>query len=182
MAQIPTPVIGVVGEVIGLHYYSHTKLDTLYMEHGAPGEPPEGNCVTKCTQWLKRCNDDPNVNTFDVLGGIIEDYMEFEIDEYDDENWFEGRTRLQNVLAKNNLSYLPGGRIVVAGTTPSASSLREILFTRDFAAVETEFQRALDSVEVDPPTSITAACALTESLCKVYIDETKGCRCLQRRP
>ena len=157
--------------MLGNYYYNHTELNTLFLEHDAPGEPPEGNCVTKCTEWLKQCNEDPNVNALEVLAGVIEDYMEFEISEYDSSSWAEGRERLKRVLAKNSLSYLPGGTIVVAGTTPCARSLRETLSARDFAAVETEFQRALDSVEADPPAGITAACALTEALCKVYIED-----------
>jgi hypothetical protein len=32
---IPGPVIAVVGEVLGLHYYDHNRLNTLY--HGAWG-------------------------------------------------------------------------------------------------------------------------------------------------
>jgi hypothetical protein len=34
---IPNPVIAVVAEVLGEHYYSHSKLNTLFMEAGAPG-------------------------------------------------------------------------------------------------------------------------------------------------
>jgi hypothetical protein len=37
---IPNPVIAVVAEVLGQHYNSHSKLNTLLMEAGAPGEPP----------------------------------------------------------------------------------------------------------------------------------------------
>src|SRR5690606_11392519 len=121
-------------------------------------------------EWLKRCNEDPSVDAFEVLGGVIEDFMEFEISEYDKE-WAERRKRVQRVLAKNSLSYLPGGIVVFAGTTPSARSLQEILSARDFAAIDKEFQRALDSVEADPPAGITAACALAEALCKVYIED-----------
>ena len=169
--RIPTPVIGVVGELIGSHYYSHSKLNTLFMEHGAPGDVPDGNCVDKCVDWLKRANDDPDTDAFGVLGGVIEDYMEFDIGEYGDDRWKKGRERLQKVLAKNGLSYLPGGTIAVAGTTPSARSLRDMLAGGDLGAIETEFRRAIDSVEADPPAGITAASALVEALCKVYIED-----------
>jgi hypothetical protein len=50
--QIPNSVIGATASVIGHHYYSHSKLDTLFMEGGAPGEPPAGNCESKCASWM----------------------------------------------------------------------------------------------------------------------------------
>ena len=124
--KIPTPVIGVVGEVLGNRYYSHTRLNTLFMEHGAPGEPPPGNCVWKCTEWLKRCNTDPTVDALSVLGAVIEDVMEFEIPESMPE-WREGRDRIANVLTRCGLSYLPGARVVALGTAPSAKTLRDNL-------------------------------------------------------
>lgn len=169
--KIPTPVIGVVGDVLGCHYYSHTRLNTLFMEHGAPGESPQGNCVTKCTEWLKRCNADAQVDALLVLGGVIEDFMEFEIGNHGPDDWKRDRDRVTKVLTKNGLSYLPGGRIVASGTAPSAMSIREILRSKDLGGVEAEFRRALDSVASDPPAAVTAACALLESLCKAYIED-----------
>ena len=64
---IPNPVVAVVAEVLGEHYYSHSKLNTLFMEAGAPGTPPEGNCVQKCLSWLNRVNADPAVDPFEIL-------------------------------------------------------------------------------------------------------------------
>jgi len=169
--SIPTPVIGVVEEVLGKHYYSHTRLNTIFMEHAAPGEPPAGNCVTKCTEWLKRCNADPEVNALSVLGGVIEDFMEFPITDYGGEDWQEARKRVNRVLSRNGLSYLPGGQVVASATGPSTKSLHDILGSRDLGAVEAEFKRALAAVATDPPSGVTAACALLESLCKVYIED-----------
>jgi hypothetical protein len=45
-----------------------------------------------------------------------------------------------------------------------------MLQDRDLAAVEIEFQRALASVESDPPAGVTAASSLLESLFKIYIE------------
>ena len=59
---IPNSVIGAVSSVIAAYYYSHSKLETLFMESGAPGDAPEGNCEKKCSDWLKRCNEDPAQN------------------------------------------------------------------------------------------------------------------------
>ena len=58
--KISNPVVAAVADVIGNHYYSHTRLNTLFAESGAPGDPPDGNCVKKCEQWLKRCDADPS--------------------------------------------------------------------------------------------------------------------------
>ena len=66
-AEIPNSVIGAVAEVLGSYYYSHTRLNTLFMEHGAPGDPPMGNYVTKCSAGLKRCNNDASIQPLEVL-------------------------------------------------------------------------------------------------------------------
>lgn len=70
-SKIPNSVIGAVASVIEEHYNSYSTLDTLFMESGAPGDMPEGSCEKKCSNWLKRCNDDPKVDTHEVLGAII---------------------------------------------------------------------------------------------------------------
>jgi len=169
-AKIPTPVIAVVGEVIGNYYYDHTRLNTLFMECDAPGEPPKGNCVKKCQLWLKRCNDDPDVNAFSVLGKVIENFMETDVGiEY--EIRLKGRKRVKKILAKYGLSYHQGGQIIGAEALLPSRSLKEILASRDLTAVEIEFQRAIEKVESDHATGITAACSMIESLCKVYIED-----------
>jgi len=45
--EIPNPVIAVIAEVLANHY-AHSRLNTLFMESGAPGDPPAGNKVNKC--------------------------------------------------------------------------------------------------------------------------------------
>jgi hypothetical protein len=172
-ANIPPPVIAVVGEVIGNYYYSHSRLNTLFLEIGAPGEPPEGNCVRKCQRWLKRCNSDPRVDAFSVLGKVLEDYMEIKIEGigYDQSIRRTGQERVNRILAKYSLSYKQGGQIFGGSTGIPSKSLKEMLENRDFITVEAEFQRAIDSVESDPATGITAACSIIEALCKVYCED-----------
>lgn len=51
-SNIPNSIIGAVSSVLAAHYYSHSKLDALFMESGAPGEIPEVNCEKKCSSWL----------------------------------------------------------------------------------------------------------------------------------
>ena len=76
--NIPNSIIGAVSSVIAGYYYSHSKLESLFMESGAPGDAPEGNCEKKCSAWLKRCNDDPSVNAVDVLADVIQEFMDME--------------------------------------------------------------------------------------------------------
>jgi len=80
--QIPNSVIGAVSVVLAGHYYSHSTLNSLFMESGAPGDVPEGNCQTKCSRWLKRCNDDPTVDALAVLGQAIQNFMDIEHSEF----------------------------------------------------------------------------------------------------
>ena len=163
--NIPNPVIVVVADVLGSHYFNHTRLNVLFAEAGAPGDPPGGNCVSKCDQWLRRCSLDLEVDALAVLGRVLENFMELEHAET------AGKERIRETLARYGLSYHQGGLILVAGSGPASKSLRELLQAKDLPAVEQEFQRAVAAVEADPPAGVTAACSLLESLFKVYIDD-----------
>lgn len=166
--KIPNAVCAVVAEVIGQHYYSHTRLNTMFYEAGAPGEPPVGNCIDKCTVWLKRCNDDDNVDAFQVLGKVLEHFMEVgAVEPYDNPQ----RLRIEKTLAKYGLRYLQGGIILGGDFAVPAKSLKDILKQHDLPAVQIEFERALVDVQKDPEASLTAACAIVESICKIYIEE-----------
>jgi hypothetical protein len=168
--QIPNAVIATVADVMATIHFSHTKLNTLLMEAGAPGDPPNGNCVAKCDQWLRRCNHDDDVDAFEVLGKFIEVVME---SDYPDlyEAGVRGQKRITDALTKHGLSYHRGGRILGGTAGAPTKSLREILSSRDLPAVEAEFDRALATIETDPAAALTAACALIESLLKTYIED-----------
>ncbi|TQV77346.1 hypothetical protein FLL45_05220 [Aliikangiella marina] len=173
--KIPNSVIGAVSSVIAAHYYSHSKLNTLFMESGAPGEPPEGNCETKCSNWLKRCNEDPLINAFEVLGHVIQGFMDQEetsalFGSRDNDFTEKGKARIKNALAKNQLSYKTNGFIVLAGSNPTTKTLKDYLRTGDFSSIEKEFERALKNIDTDPHASITAASSIIESVCKTYIE------------
>jgi hypothetical protein len=166
--KIPNAVCAVVAEVIGQYYYSHTRLNTLFYEAGAPGEVPVGNCVDKCTYWLKQCNDDPSVDAFQVLGKVLENYMEVvAVDPPDHPQ----RLRIEKILTKYGLKYFQGGIILGDSVAVPAKSLQDILKQRDLPAVQIEFERALADVQKDPEASLTAACAMVESICKIYIED-----------
>ncbi|MBI4168482.1 MAG: abortive infection family protein [Acidobacteria bacterium] len=169
MEKIPGPVAHVVGEVLGAYYYSHRRLNSLFIEKGAPGEPPVGNCADKCRLWLKRVSADASVDAFGVLGGVLEKLME--VDRTWDESQPKHRERITQILGRHGLRYEQGGRIAGAAVAMPTRTLQAILKARDLPALEVEVERARQSVETDPPACITACCSILEALCKVFIDD-----------
>ncbi|EHA15746.1 hypothetical protein HAL1_08782, partial [Halomonas sp. HAL1] len=172
--NIPNSVIGAVASVIASYYYSHSKLETLFMESGAPGDAPEGNCERKCSDWLKRCNNYPEVDALDVLGRIIQGYMDQEAPSslfYDSPPRIEeGQARIKAALAQNQLSYRLNGYITQAGSTPISKTLEDYLKSGNFSSIEKEFERAVEHIQTDPYSSVTAACSIIESALKFYIE------------
>lgn len=169
MSKIPNSVIGAVASVIADHYYSHSTLNSLFMESGAPGDVPPGNLVDKCTLWLKRCNEDPSVDALAVLGQVIQHYMDQKPSEWQSKI-VEGQQRIRESLAKNQLTYQINGYVGLAGANLTAKTLADFLRAGDFASVEGEFDRALKQLECDPHAAITAACSIIEATCKTYIE------------
>jgi hypothetical protein len=170
--MIPKPVAVIVGDELGPYYYSHRRLNALFWEAGAPGDPPEGNCVDKVTRWLKKVSDDPAIDDLTILGKVLEEYMEVD-DRFETIPGLQekGRERVRKILAQHGLSYHQGGTLIGITVGAPARSLEAILRKRNIEALDIEFARALSSVETDPPSSITAACAIREALCKVYLED-----------
>lgn len=172
--KIPNSVIGAVASVIAAHYYSHSKLETLFMESGAPGDVPLGNCETKCSEWLKRCNQDQTVNAIEVLGKVIQNYM----DQTPLPSMFDdgpspmesGQRRINAALAQHQLQYRINGYITQAGSTPISKTLEDFLKSGDFSSIQKEFERAVEHIQTDPHASITAACSIIEATLKFYIE------------
>ena len=109
--NIPNSVIGAVASVVAAYYYSHSNLNSLFLESGAPGDVPPGNCETKCASWLKRCSDDPSVDALTVLGQVIQRFMDQEPSEWRPEI-ADGQKRIRESLSKNQLTYQVNGYIV----------------------------------------------------------------------
>lgn len=169
-ASIPSGVIIVVSDILAGYYYSHRSLNSLFVEAGAPGDPPEGSCQQKCSAWFKRCNADASIDPFAVLGSTLTYFMEFD---YAPDKVVEGRQRIEKILAKHGLSYRSGGRILGATVGSVTRTLEDVIRARDFGPIGLEFDRALEAVEKDPPAALTAACATLETLFKVYIEDEK---------
>jgi hypothetical protein len=170
---IPSPVVVVVGRALAEYYSYHGQLNDLFVEKGAPGEPPPGTRHQKAIEWLKRVSGDDSVDALEVLGGVLQKFMEAKhpASGQSRSQFDASRHEVQEVLARHSLSYHSGGRILAASSTPTTRSLESILRGRDLGAVGQEFNRALSSIESDPAAAITAACAILEALCKVYIED-----------
>ncbi|MBL8885226.1 MAG: abortive infection family protein [Phycisphaerales bacterium] len=164
--KIPVPVIAVVADELA-NRYSHTKLDLLFHEHGAPGEPPPGNKIDKSSQWLRAINTRSN-DPLAVLGALIQELMEVGPPTWsgDESDKFHAARieRIQKQLAKHGLRYVPGGRILGATAAPQAKTLTDLIDARDLAGVKVELERAYSYVQSDPAGAATAACALLESV------------------
>lgn len=179
LTAIPRPVISVVAEALSL-VFTHAQLDNMFMYADAPGEPPGGSKLVKCQEWLERCNKDANINGYKVLGAVLEDFMDRELpDVYPwsgidpNKEWKDKRDFLVKAIAKHGLSYLTGGRVLKNGTAGPSKKLDEILRERDLAALDREFDRAVKTIESDPPSSLTAACSMVEAMCRIYIDDNQ---------
>jgi hypothetical protein len=167
--KIPNSVIGAVASVIGAYYYSHSKLNALFMESGAPGDVPPGNCEAKCTNWLRRCNDDPEIDPLGVLGRVLQKFMDQDADGLMP-SIVDGQRRIREILARNQLTYQMNGYVTLAGASPAAKTLADYLSAGDFVSIEAEFERAIKQLDADPHAAITAASSIIEALCKTYIE------------
>src|SRR5215210_1022757 len=128
-ARIPNVVATIVGGELGAYYYNHRALETLFMEAGAPGDAPEGNCATKCTSWLKRASEDEAVDAHAVLGQVLEYFMDEASPRYPEsvDEFEKRRTRIRKVLGRFGLTYHQGGRILGGVTGAPTRSLELLL-------------------------------------------------------
>jgi hypothetical protein len=175
MAPIPPAVIGTTAPVLD-GWYTHSQLNALFMSAGFPGDSPEGNKTEKCTGWLRRGNQELN-DPLAAFGRLIAEMMDAEIDPPQKRPWepdtvipADPRERIHAVLAKEGLSYRRGGYVLGAGLTGPSRSLGDRIAAVGVPAIEIEYRRALETVELDPEAAITAACSILESVCKTYID------------
>lgn len=155
---------------------SHATLDELFVRAGAPGEPPDASHQAKWKQWLKRASDDPMCDAHLVLGKVIEEFMEvpplkgsFGYDE-DVVFYTTSKHRLEEALCEDRLKYAKGGIIKSTVQGFGTKALEEAFEKHDFHSLEVEFGRALDSVDADPGSAITAACAILEAFFIVYLE------------
>lgn len=159
---IPDSVCIVVGKVIGDHYFNHNTINALFAEAGAPGQPPEGNCVNKSTAWLVRVNKE-HPTPLDVLGQLVKHFMDLDPGF---EKTANDQQRIQNALSRHRLRYERGGYILPSLGTQATKDLATKLQERDLPGVQVEFERALAFVRTDPGAAVTAACSMLEAAFK----------------
>jgi hypothetical protein len=168
---IPAPLLSACAE-IAARRETHASLDNLFTYAGVSGDPPEGSKSTKALAWLRNTNKDKNNRPMDVLGRLIENYMEELIDPDDHfyQDKIKDQEKISKVLAQCELQYLKGGKIVGTLGSPSRT-LEEFIREKNISSIDTEFNRALTNVELNPREAVSAASNILESICKVYIEE-----------
>lgn len=170
---ISGPLIAVVSDVAATRE-THASLDSLFMDAGAPGDPPPGSKPAKAQGWLRRTNKDESIDPLSVLGRIIENYMDAPLDENSewDEEFLKQRGRIASALERADLKYVKGGRIV-SGLAAPAHTLSDYIRKRDLPALDSEFSRAAQHVLSSPREAVSAAGNILESTCKIYIEDNK---------
>jgi uncharacterized protein YecA (UPF0149 family) len=170
---IPQTIISLVGDMIS-NRETHASLNSLFLYAGAPGEPPEGNKQVKAISWIQRVNQDLTVNPLEVLGKLLEKYMEEILD--DNKSWEKDRIvenkKIMAAMEKYGLHYLQGGLVVTGAHTPS-KSLEDYIKENNLEYFDFEFNRALQNVDTIPREAISAASNMLETICKVYIEVNK---------
>jgi len=172
---IPAPVIAACAEVV-VGRETHASLDSLFMYAAAPGDPPEGSKWVKAQEWLRRTNMDESLQPLQVLGRLIEAYMEESppeggpFDDFPPATETPDRQKIKRALARYDLQYVRGGSITGTLGSPSRN-LDDFIRDRDLPALDQEFTRALSNVDSSPREGVSAASNILESVCKVYISD-----------
>jgi hypothetical protein len=169
---IPQPVISVVANCIAT-METHATLDSLFAYADAPGEPPVCSKPAKALEWLRRINKESD-EPYAVLGRLVEGYIESpdtepkQYDDFDTVHRRKYKKELKEIFARYGLNYTVGG-IITDGNSISSVSLQDAIKHRNMPAIEAEFKRALEHVNNEPKESVSAACNILESVCKIYI-------------
>ena len=169
--KIPQSVLALVAEHAAWTE-SHASLDNLFTYAGCSGDPPEGSKPTKALAWLRATNADEGVNPLEVLGRLIETYMEkpylgFEVGMERDMTF---RKKVNSALATASLQYLTGG--VITGSLAAPTRVLETFIReRNVPALSVEFERAANKADKEPREAVSAAANILESLFKHYIEE-----------
>lgn len=170
LSEFPRPLASVVGEIIGGYYYHHQTIETLFYESGASGDVPEGNCVRKVNSWLVREGKSDPQKSLEILGKVLEEFMDGDIGRNSRDKESE-QQRITEALRRYGLAYGFGGKIYGASVSAPSRSLADMLREVSITEIDEEFNRAYRSVDTDPPSAVTAGCAIVEAMCKTYISE-----------
>jgi hypothetical protein len=113
--RLSKSLCAVIGDVIATTG-SHPSLDRLFIEAGAPGEPPTESHHSKWKSWLFRAGQDPEVDSLAVLGAVIEEFMDLPPQGQEQfHDWKDKRARIEAALEENGLRYYRFGRVLPQG-------------------------------------------------------------------
>src|SRR4051812_41591634 len=124
LKQIPAPLIAAFSEIAAARE-THASIDNLFVYAGAPGDPPQGSKRDKSLSWLRRVNAMKSVDPLAIMGKLLEAYMEeapptgSHLDDFPARTQTEDQVRLSDCLARYDLQYVRGGRIVPALASPT---------------------------------------------------------------
>lgn len=170
--EIPSYVISVLSEVIS-DAETHATLNSLFMYADAPGDAPEGNKQFKVQEWLRRANKTPTVDPLQILGKILEKYLDDEPLEGSDPAFEHKRARnkkIGDVLQRANIRYAGAG-LITGVDSNQVLSLEQEIKKLNVQAVDYEFKRAIGNVDSDPYEAVSAACNILEAIFKVILED-----------
>jgi hypothetical protein len=105
----------------------HSALDALFTSSGAPGDPPPLAHHAKWKEWLFRAGQDPSVDSLQVLGNVLEEYMDTEPASAEDiQQWKQNRSRIEGALADDGLRYFRHGRVLPVGQVAANESSGQV--------------------------------------------------------
>ncbi len=175
--KIPIPVIAIVADVVS-NRFTHSRIDNFADVAGIVSSYDVefvGNKLDKVRFWLTCANE--GEEPLAKLGVFIVELMEVDLSGFGQDEaqalLEKDRDRVRESLAKHGLTYLKDGRIVSTGVQAVSKAVEDFIKAHDMSGVHAEFDRISANVDADPPAAVTAACALLESLFKVYISEEK---------
>lgn len=114
--KIPRAICSVVGEVLSKRN-SHDILNRLFKSSGVPGDPPNLAHHSKWKNWLFDAGANPNVDSLEVIGNVLEEFMDVAPNAVSEEypDWESDRKRIVSVLEEYGLRYFQGGRVLPHG-------------------------------------------------------------------
>lgn len=172
---IPAPIIAACAEIMSQRE-THASMDNLFMYAGAQGDPPDGSKWVKAQEWLRRINADDRMQPLQILGRLVEGYMEepppegSHFDDFPPLDETPDQQKIKKALARYQLQYVRGGSITGTLGTPSRT-LDAFIREKNIPSLDQEFTRALSNVDSSPREAISAASNILECVCKVYIEE-----------
>jgi hypothetical protein len=164
------PVIAMIANLFD-QYYTRSRFENLFYQSGTSVENPQrGNKVDTVTYWLRSINTQEPEKALQILGKLIEPFMEGELYRAGID---ADQEALREALRKGGLRYIDGGKVVKASSGPGSAtaSLKSLLERREFPAVLEEFNRSTENVEAKPREATSAAANILEAICKEYIEE-----------